>query len=117
MVYGIQIVLNIHPDWVVLQMDVENAFNTISKKVIFEKLCVVGGQLFQLFLFVQSFYAQWVPLFFNHHSHMGDLLVIHYLEGTCQGVLFVGPFLCWPIFMHCNILWGFSLLYIYFLFR
>jgi hypothetical protein len=73
-----------HPSqWVVLQVDVANAFNTISKKVIFEELCIIGRQLFQLFLFVLSFYAQWIPFFFNHHSHMGDLSVIHFLKGAC----------------------------------
>jgi hypothetical protein len=30
MVHGIHVTLNVHPDWVVLQVDVVNTFNTIS---------------------------------------------------------------------------------------
>jgi hypothetical protein len=33
MVHGIRIILNIHPDWVVLQVYVANVFNTISMKL------------------------------------------------------------------------------------
>jgi hypothetical protein len=35
MVHDIQIVLNAHPNWVVLQVDVVNKFNFISHKAIF----------------------------------------------------------------------------------
>jgi hypothetical protein len=34
-VHGIWVILNIHLNWVVLHVDVANAFNTISKRVIF----------------------------------------------------------------------------------
>ncbi len=52
MVHGIWITLNIHPNWVVLQVDVANAFNFISCEAIFQKLHVAGGQLSLLFHFV-----------------------------------------------------------------
>ncbi len=45
-VHGIRIVLDVHPDWVLLQVDVTNAFNIILCKAIFQKLRVKGGQLF-----------------------------------------------------------------------
>jgi hypothetical protein len=38
MVYGIQVVLDVHFNCAVLQMDVMNAFDIISHKVIFEEL-------------------------------------------------------------------------------
>jgi len=44
-VHGIRGALNVHPDWVVLQIHIANAFNIISRMVIFKKLCAIGGQL------------------------------------------------------------------------
>jgi hypothetical protein len=35
MVHGIRVVLNVHPNSVVLQVDVENTFNSISHKAMF----------------------------------------------------------------------------------
>jgi len=34
-VHGIRTALDVHPDWVVFQMDVMNVFNTILRKAIF----------------------------------------------------------------------------------
>jgi hypothetical protein len=36
MVHGIRVMLNLHPNWVVLQMDVHNAFNLMLTN--FQKL-------------------------------------------------------------------------------
>jgi hypothetical protein len=41
-VHGIWDVLNVHPNWVVLYVDVTNAFNTISKITIFKEVHVIG---------------------------------------------------------------------------
>jgi hypothetical protein len=38
MVHDIQVALDVHFNYVVLQMDVVNAFNIISHKAIFEEL-------------------------------------------------------------------------------
>ncbi len=46
MVHDIRVVLDVHIDWVVLQVDIVNAFNIISRRSIFLKLHVVNGQLF-----------------------------------------------------------------------
>jgi hypothetical protein len=35
MMHGIQVALNVHPNWVGLQVDVINTFNFISHKAIF----------------------------------------------------------------------------------
>jgi hypothetical protein len=43
MMHNIQIILYVHPQWVVLHIDIVNAFNIISRKVIFQKLQPIGG--------------------------------------------------------------------------
>jgi hypothetical protein len=47
----------VHLEWVVLQVNVANAFNTISHKVIFKKIQRTNGQLAKLSPIVQTFYA------------------------------------------------------------
>ncbi|KAL2610702.1 hypothetical protein R1flu_029275 [Riccia fluitans] len=49
-IHGLQATLDLHPDWVVLQVDIKNAFNTISREALF---CTrqgdpLGGTLFAL---------------------------------------------------------------------
>jgi hypothetical protein len=53
----------LHPDWVVFQLHVPNTFNSMSKGVIFQKLCVVGGNIIQFIPFVRAFYAFDLPYF------------------------------------------------------
>jgi hypothetical protein len=43
MMHNIKIILDVHPKWVVLHIDIVNAFNTISHRVIFQKLQARGG--------------------------------------------------------------------------
>ncbi len=38
MVHDIQMMLDLHLDWVVLQVDVYNTFNSMSQSTIFQKL-------------------------------------------------------------------------------
>jgi hypothetical protein len=45
-VHGIQATLDVHPNWAVLQVDIVNAFNIISHRVVVKKLRAIGGQLF-----------------------------------------------------------------------
>jgi hypothetical protein len=35
--------------------------------------------------FARAFYAFEYPLFYNHHNHEGDVIVISFAMGTCQG--------------------------------
>jgi hypothetical protein len=37
-VHGVQAMLNLHPNWVVLQVDVCNIFNSMSQSTIFQEL-------------------------------------------------------------------------------
>lgn len=102
MVHGVWVVINVHPNCLVLYVDVINAFNAISRKAIFQEPHTIKAQLFQFFPFVWSFYAKWVPLFCIHHSPLGDLSIIHSLEGTHQSNLLIGPFF---VLAHFCALW------------
>jgi hypothetical protein len=53
--------------------------------VIFQKLYATNGDIIQLILFVCAFYAFKSPLFYNHHNHKGDVIVIPFAMGTHQG--------------------------------
>jgi hypothetical protein len=57
----------------------------MSKMVIFQELCVVGGDIIKLIPFVRSFYAFESPMFYNHHDHDGNVMVIPFAMGTHQG--------------------------------
>jgi hypothetical protein len=62
---------NFHPngfDWVVLQVDVVNAFNFMSRKVMFLKLQEAKGETTQFIPFIHTFYVYETPLYFTHHS-------------------------------------------------
>ncbi len=62
-----------------------NAFNSVSKGVIFQELCVASGDIIQLILFVHAFYAFESPLFYSHHNCDGDVIIIPFAMGTYQG--------------------------------
>jgi len=57
MVHGIQTMLNLHLDWVVLKVDVYNAFNLMSWLNIFQELLFLPNYLDKFFPFVQQFYV------------------------------------------------------------
>ncbi len=61
-----------------------NAFNSVSKRVIFQELHVVNGDIIQLIPFVCAFYAFEFPLFYNHHNRESDVMVIPSTTGTHQ---------------------------------
>jgi hypothetical protein len=39
MIHGVKIMLDLHLEWVVLQVDVQNTFNLLSRIAIFQELC------------------------------------------------------------------------------
>ncbi len=59
------------------------------------------GYLFLLLLFVQSFYAQQLFLFFNNHYLNKEFFVILLFVGTCQVDPFIEPFFvpCEPLLL------------------
>lgn len=57
MVCGIKCAFDLHPDWVVLQIDMDNALNHVSRRVMFQELRVVGSEITQLVLPILTFYV------------------------------------------------------------
>jgi len=62
-----------------------NAFNLVSRGIIFQELHVVSGNIMQLIPFVPTSYAFEFPLFYSHGNHVGDVLVIFSTMGTHEG--------------------------------
>jgi hypothetical protein len=60
-------------------------FNSMSRRVIFHELHAASGSIVQLIPFVHAFYAFEFPLFYNHHNHEGDVTIIPFAMGICQG--------------------------------
>ncbi len=52
-VHDIRAMLNLHPDWVGLRVDIHNAFNSVSWSTIFQELWFSPDSLDQLFPCVQ----------------------------------------------------------------
>lgn len=90
-VAGIRATLDLHPEWVVLQVDVANAFNTISRATIFRALRSAGPELQALIPFVRGFYALESPLLYSHQELTGEYTLISSAEGTRQGDPLGGP--------------------------
>ncbi|KAL2643240.1 hypothetical protein R1flu_010827 [Riccia fluitans] len=84
-IHGLYATLDLHPDWIILQFDIRNAFNTISQEALFCELRVATGSLDQLFPFVHSFYARRSPLYFSHCSCEDEVSLLSSESGTCQG--------------------------------
>jgi hypothetical protein len=68
MVHDVSTMLNLHLDWVVLKVDVHNAFNLVSWLAIFQELQFLFGFLNQFFPFVGRFYTHSSPLYFPQVS-------------------------------------------------
>jgi hypothetical protein len=76
-----------------------NDFNLVPRKVIFQKLRATSGDIIQLIPFVLAFYAFYAfesPLFYSHHNHESDVIIIPSAMGTCQGDLLGGHYLFKP---------------------
>jgi hypothetical protein len=61
---------------------VGNAFNSVFRKVIFEKIHVTSENIMQIIPFVHAFYAFEYPLFYNHYNCEGDVIIIPFAMGT-----------------------------------
>jgi hypothetical protein len=60
------------------------SFNLMLRGVIFQKLCVVGGDIIPLIPFVCAFYAFESPLFYSQYNHDGNVMVISSTMGIHQ---------------------------------
>ncbi len=72
-------------NWVIIQLNVANIFKLVSRGVIFQKLCAIGGNIMQLIPFVCALYAFESPLFHNHHNREGNVILLPSTMGTRQG--------------------------------
>jgi hypothetical protein len=50
-----------------------------------QKLCATYRDIVQFIPFVCAFYAFEFPLFYSHHNHEGDVTIIPFVMGICQG--------------------------------
>jgi len=57
----------------------------VSRGVIFQELRVAGGNIIQLIPFVCAFYAFEYPMFYTHHNHEGNVIIIPSTMRTRQG--------------------------------
>ncbi len=64
----------------------------MSRRVIFQKLRIAGGNIIQFIPFVKAFYAFETLLFYNHRNHEGDVTIIPFTMGTCQGDFWGGRY-------------------------
>jgi hypothetical protein len=55
--FNIQALLNLHPNWVMIHVDVKNVFNRVFQTVIFRKLCDVKGPLANIVPIGMLFYG------------------------------------------------------------
>ncbi len=86
MVYGFFIILDLHLNWVVLQVDAHNALNFLSQRTTFQELQSFTGTLDQFFPFVQQFYGCASPLYFLQVILRRDFIVILSKSNTQWGV-------------------------------
>jgi hypothetical protein len=100
-VHGIWIILNIHPNWVVLHANVVKCLQHHLRESHLLELCTIRGQLFQLSPFVWSFYAY--KVFFLKICHFFQGFISHPLLGGHMP----GQSTCWTFFAlaHFHALW------------
>jgi len=55
--FGIRTFFNLHPDYIVMQINLENAFNGVFQTTIFKELRDVGGPLVNIVPFTRLFYG------------------------------------------------------------
>ncbi|KAL2613331.1 hypothetical protein R1flu_025023 [Riccia fluitans] len=91
-IHGLCATLDLHPDWVVLQVDIQNAFNIVSREGLFRELRAATGSLDQLFPFVCSFYARRLLLYFSHCSRE-DEVSFHPSQVPVKEILWMALFL------------------------
>ncbi|KAL2653572.1 hypothetical protein R1flu_021700 [Riccia fluitans] len=112
-IHGLRATLDLHPDWIVLQVDIQSAFNTVSREALFRELCAAIGSLDQLFPFVHFFYACHSPLYFSHCFREDEVSLLLSESGTGRKILWMALFLLLHIYVLLE-LWHQSIYYVYF---
>jgi hypothetical protein len=77
--FGIRTFLDLHLDWVVMQVDIKNAFNNIFQVAIFIKLQNAKGLLANIILFTQLFFGVHSSLYYQMgNTKRGSPLLNHF---------------------------------------
>ncbi len=75
-IHNITCTLDLHLDWIVLQLYVANAFCSMLRRVIFQELYAIGETSYNSsHLFVHSMHFE-SPMFYSHYSYENDGIVI-----------------------------------------
>ena len=91
-VLGIRAALQAHPDWVVLKVDVSNAFNSVHRSSFFEALLAGGEEFRSILPFVRSMYGAPSDLWFRLEGPGGpSVRKLSSTTGTRQGDPLGGP--------------------------
>jgi hypothetical protein len=64
--FGIRAFFDLHPDWAMMQINIENAFNNVFQVAIFRELCDAGGFLVNIVPFPKLFYRAHFSLYYQH---------------------------------------------------
>jgi len=76
--FDIQTLLDLHPNWPVVEVDIEKTFNNVFQVVIFIELCDAEGPLTSVVPFTRLFYGAHFFLYFQHGQHAeGSPLLSH----------------------------------------
>jgi len=76
--FNIQTLLDLHLNWPMVQVDIENIFKYVFQVIIFIELCDVEGHLTSIVPFTRLFYDAHFFLYFQHGQHAeGSPLLSH----------------------------------------
>jgi hypothetical protein len=88
--FGIWTLLELHPNWVVMQDTIQNTFNKVFWVAIFGELCDVKGPLVNIFPFTKLFYGACSFFYYQHGRHVKGVTIIESPSGMMQGDLLGG---------------------------
>ncbi len=83
--FGIWTLFELHPNWVVMQVTIQNTFNRVFWVVIFGELCDVKGPLANIVPFTKLFYGACSFFNYQHGQHVKGVTIIESLSGMTQG--------------------------------
>ncbi|KAL2645034.1 hypothetical protein R1flu_012621 [Riccia fluitans] len=83
-IHGLCATLDLHPDWVVFQVDTRKAFNTVFGRHFFVN-CVLTLIPWISFSFFVFFLCPSFVLYFSHCSREDEVSLLSSKKGTCQG--------------------------------
>jgi hypothetical protein len=83
--FGIKAFFDLHPNWVMMQVNVENVFNIIYFYLFFRKLQDAGGFSANIIPSTKLFYDAYFFLYFQHGQHEKGVTIIESFSNIRQG--------------------------------